>query len=355
MDLPAGQSAMTAAWHPNGTEMNVFYIGQDGQILNWFWDGSSWTDSALGNGEPAFPVDDLSAGSGMAAAWNPDGTVVIVSYIGFDSQIWQWFWDGNSWTNSTLGSGESAGQSGMAAAWHPDGTQANVFYVGTDSQVWNWYWNGSGWINRALLPAPRETAAGGMAAAWRPGGTEADVFYVGANGQIWDWFWNGSAWKNRALGTGEVAAGLGGRVVAAAWHPDGTEANVFYIGNDNQIWNWYWDGSSWTNSALGSGEPAAIFSGVAAAWHPDGTEANVFYVGNDGQIFNWFWNGSNWANGALGTGESAGQFTAAASAGSGPVAAWHPDGTEMNVFYIGQDGQIFNWFWNGSSWANSQL
>jgi len=42
-------------------------------------------------------------------------------------------------------------------------------------------------------------------------------------------------------------------------------------------------------------EPVMIGTGVAAAWHPNGTEANVFYVGASDQIYNWFWNGSTWA------------------------------------------------------------
>jgi hypothetical protein len=54
---------------------------------------------------------------------------------------------------------------------------------------------------------------------------------------------------------------------------------VFYAGVSGQIWNWYWDGSRWSNNALGAGEEAAPGTEIAAYRHPDGVQANVFYVG----------------------------------------------------------------------------
>ena len=100
-----------------------------------------------------------------------------------------------------------------------------------------------------------------------------------------------------ALGTGEPAAA--GTGVAAYFHPNGIQANVFYAGANGQTYNWYWTGSAWTNSALGTGEPAAARTGVAAYVHPNGIQANVFYAGANGQIYNWYWTGSAWTNGPL--------------------------------------------------------
>jgi hypothetical protein len=362
-DPAQASTGMAAVWQPDGTQANVFYVDNSGQISNWYWDGSAWSNSVLGNGEPASFTTDLGAGSGMAAVWNPDGTQANVFYVGNNGQICSWFWDGSAWSNSAIGMGEVNGGPAVAAAWHPDGTQANVFYVGGNGQIWNWYWDGSAWTNRVLFQPPEDGhpatpepgGSGGLAAAWHPTGTQANVFYVGADGQIWNWFWNGSIWTNGVLGAGEVVQDFASASgVAAAWHPDGTQANVFYVGNNGQIWNWYWDGSAWSNSALGTGEPAASFTvagaacGVAGVWNPDGTQANVFYVDNSGQIWTWFWDGSAWSNSVLGTGK-------VAQGGTAVAAAWHPDGTQANVFYVGGNGQIWNWFWDGSAWTNNQL
>ena len=86
---------------------------------------------------------------------------------------------------------------------------------------------------------------------------------------------------------------------------DGKSANVFYMGEDGQIYNWEWTAAtSWTNSALGNGEPAGQGTGMAALWNPDGKTANVFYVADKGQPYNapvdnWVLTDSSWTNGQL--------------------------------------------------------
>jgi hypothetical protein len=60
---------------------------------------------------------------------------------------------------------------------------------------------------------------------------------------------------------------------------------------------------------------AQTAAGLAMTWQPNNTMANVFYVGADGQIYNWVWTSSQWLNNALGSGE-------AAETGTGVATAW---------------------------------
>ena len=126
---------------------------------------------------------------------------------------------------------------------------------------------------------------------------------MGIDGDIHDWLWTGTKWENSSPGIGEPA-GLA-RGLAAFWNPDGTTANVFYMGEDGQIYNWAWTtATSWTNSALGNGEPAGQGTGMAALWSPDGKSAHVFYVADKGQPYNapvssWDLTGTTWTNGQL--------------------------------------------------------
>ena len=58
------------------------------------------------------------------------------------------------------------------------------------------------------------------------------------------------------------------------------------------------------STTVTSAEPAAVGTGLAAFWHPDGKQANVFYAGDNsepcnGQVYNWTWDGSRWKNGQL--------------------------------------------------------
>ena len=81
--------------------------------------------------------------------------------------------------------------------------------------------------------------------------------------------------------------------------PNAIDANVFYVGTDNQRYSWSYDGStkSWTNfplwekSALGArGKPPSAYDGVAASWV--GGELNVFFsaaieIGSENQMYSW--------------------------------------------------------------------
>jgi hypothetical protein len=344
-------AGLAGLWNPDGTQVHVFYVGTDSQISNWYGNGKTWTNAPLGVGEPA------AVGTGLTALWNPAGTQSDVFYVGTLGQIYTWSWDGKNWANKVLGKGEPAALgTGLAAYWNPDGKQANVFYVGADGQLYNWYGNGTTWNNAALGGANGEPAGlgTGLAAYWNPAGTAAHVFYVGADRALYNWYGNGTTWNNAALGgaNGEPAANA--RNLAAYWHPDGIEANVFYVGIDGDIHDWLWTGTDWTNSSLGKGAPAGLGRGLAAFWNPDGKTANVFYMGEDGQIYNWAWTAAtSWTNSALGSGVPAGQ-------GTGLAALWDPDGKQANVFYAGDKGEpynapISNWSLTGTKWTNGNL
>jgi hypothetical protein len=100
----------------------------------------------------------------------------------------------------------------------------------------------------------------------------------------------------RASATGGPS---GSGSVSSYWNQNGTQANVYYVGANHQLYTWWWTGSAWVNAELGSGERALPLAGLASMWNPDGTQANVYYVGYDGQLYNWWWTGSAWVNGPL--------------------------------------------------------
>ncbi len=92
--------------------------------------------------------------------------------------------------------------------------------------------------------------------------------------------------------------------VAAVLQSDGNQ-NVYYVGANGQLFNWYFSSTGWSNVQLGSGEAAAAGSGVAAVLQSDGNQ-NVYYVGANGQLFNWYFSSTGWSNAQLGSGEGRG-------------------------------------------------
>lgn len=95
-------------------------------------------------------------------------------------------------------------------------------------------------------------------------------------------------------GPGPIAGwiSLGGALVegaaVASW---GTfESEVFAVLDDGQVWNRYWDGSSWHDW-----EPmGGAFAGTPAAAARDADRIDVFAVGRDGILRQRWWDGTKW-------------------------------------------------------------
>ena len=99
---------------------------------------------------------------------------------------------------------------------------------------------------------------------------------------------------------------------------------------------------------LGAGEPAALGTGLAAYWTPNGKEVHVLYVGANGQVYDWYGNGTKWANAALGNGEAAG-------ARHRPGRILVPNRDRSTSSTSGPTVSLYEWYWDGTKWANAAL
>lgn len=417
-------TALAAISYPYSTVGSFFYVGagglDNGQIYQLASsDGKTWNSNVVGAGNGATG----QTGTGMVALWQgtggwpggmPDSNNMNIFYVGAGGQIWNWFWDGDNgtWSNAPL-SGlqfpvgntpdnlEACTGTGLVAAWWPDNIRANVFYLGGDLQLWSWFWSGDKWESNPLwmaspgqlqgqqgLPAENGTP---IAVAWEPSNVAASVFYVagpdseGNNAQIWTWWWDGNNWINTACYqlAGGVYGPLGqparvdtaGRGLCTAGWQAGSQTglfqnnrlDVFYVGADGNVWDWYCDIAGWANASLGSGKHVMENTELAVVWMPNGIDANVFYVGTDGQIWAWSLDGStgNWTNFPLWEKSALGVLDKPGKAADGVAATWL-GATEvgstwefqLNVFYSAEsDYQMHSWYsWdNGIHWTNRRL
>lgn len=84
---------------------------------------------------------------------------------------------------------------------------------------------------------------------------------------------------------------LGGAVAGAAVTSWGTfESEIFAVHDDGQVWNRYWDGSSWHPWEPMGGE----FEGTPAASARDADRIDVLAIGRDGAVRRRWWDGSAW-------------------------------------------------------------
>jgi len=105
--------------------------------------------------------------------------------------------------------------------------------------------------------------------------------------------------------------------ITAVLQSDGNQ-NVYYVGANGQVYDWYFDSSGWSNAQLGSGEAVASGTGLAAVLQSDGNQ-NVYYVGANGQVYDWYFDSSGWSNAQL------------AASSSQPPALTSADSTTMSV------------------------
>ncbi len=94
-------------------------------------------------------------------------------------------------------------------------------------------------------------------------------------------------------------------------------------GSDGNLWEDYWNGSSWNWVNLSRPSGVNINASLGVSTYGNSTE--VFVTGSDGNIWEDFYNGSSWGWTKLGTPNSTVGITAAS--GTGVVA-----GSETQVF-----------------------
>jgi sialidase-1 len=77
---------------------------------------------------------------------------------------------------------------------------------------------------------------------------------------------------------------------ATAWAVDQLE--VFAILDDGQLWNRFWDGTSWHDWESMGGELTG--TPTASSWGAD--RIDVFAPGRDGRVWHRWWDGVRWVD-----------------------------------------------------------
>jgi sialidase-1 len=115
---------------------------------------------------------------------------------------------------------------------------------------------------------------GAAAAAWGDAG-ETEVFALHEDGQLWDRYWDGTSWH--------AWESLGGAFVGqpAAAARDADRIDVFAIGGDGVLRHRWWDGKRWVEWRDVEGAPRGC-KAVSCVW--SGARLDVFVWGPDGGL-----------------------------------------------------------------------
>jgi hypothetical protein len=128
-------------------------------------------------------------------------------------------------------------------------------------------------------------APAGIAAAVRSGG-RLERFWVGSDRNLLHATLLESRWSE--------PEDLGGRLASvpavAAWGDEPME--VFAIFDDGQLWDRYWDGTTWHPWESLEGELAPGSTPAATAAGPE--RLDVMALGRDGRTWQRWWDGRRW-------------------------------------------------------------
>ena len=352
----------------NDVRINLFVQGADRRLWNRSWNGSTWTWTDTGkevDGEPlVIARGDLGSPSNARLRAN-------VFVRGADGNLWEYAWDGSwSWTDTgkAVSGNPVAVVHGDMEGVEADDVRIHLFVRGADHRLWERYWNGStwSWTDTGMEVSDDPVAlVRGSTGSPRRAGVRMNVFVRGMDGHLWERHWNGSSWT--WIDTGR---GVRGRVVALTRgnRRGASDAevriNVFAQGTDGNLWERYWNGSSWRWVNTGrpvDGQPVALLRGNVDSVHgadirinllvpvlqtsaSGGTSPHRHY---DTRLWERYWNGAQWT--WVDTGRNI---------RSTPAVLAHGDiedvGTRdlrLHLWAAGEDGKLWQRSWNGSSWA----
>jgi hypothetical protein len=164
------------------------------------------------------------------------------------------------------------------------------------------------------------------------------VYYRGLNNQLHEWYWNGSDWSQHDWGYAEVAGDP-----SAVVHSNGS-ITVYYRNTSGQLAQW-WFGpnflSEWSQTNWGYEHEVA--SNPSAVVLPNGN-SDVYYRTTSGQLGQW-WYGANWSSEW-----SQRNWGYEHEVAGAPSAVAH-NNDAVAVYYRSTSGQLGQW-WYGANWSS---
>ncbi len=334
-ETPLMPRASIVEW--DGTQ-HVYYRGFNGQLREWSWNGSKWSQHGWG-------YENELAGE-PSAILHSNGNIDVY-YRNTKGQIGQWWFGPNwasEWNQHNWGyENEVAGD--PSAIVLPNGT-SDVYYRDTKGQMASWWygvnpnseWNQHDWgYEYEVIGTPSAVAHSN---------NNISVYYRNKAGQLGEW-WYGvsqySEWNQHNWGYEKEVASNPSAIVL----PNGS-TDVYYRSNSGQLGQWWygvsqyseWNQHNWGYEKEVAGTPSAVA-------HSNNT-IDVYYRATNAQIGQWWyganqsseWNQHSWGYpGAVGGDPSA---SAIASGGE-------------DIYYGGTNLQMWQWWINGSSWNLSAV
>jgi hypothetical protein len=266
-----------------------------------------------------------------------------VFWRGANNDLWETWYQGGAWSGpNDLGhlGFVNLDSSPVAAVNYSNGNQY-VFWKGDDGTLQEAFHTSSGWSSRVSFCSTCTYPSGVLGSS--PGvavdsstGHEF-VFWKGTDANLYEMYWNNSSWVGPTdLGDGPLSSGP-----SVATNSSQDIQYVFWAGTDGYIWDAYWNTSGWQGpfqraySAVGDAPSVAVADTSG--------EIALYWKGNNGNWWQAYNTGSGWGS-ATGSGQAVDCAPTAAADLSGNL--W--------VFWAGSNGDVWESWYTSSSWNGPQ-
>ncbi len=212
-------------------------------------------------------------------------------------------------------------------------------------------WSGAVITNRGGAPLPRSGT--GLDGYLTPSDNHQHVNFIGADNDIYEFYYNGNIWVYNDLCSlaGSPPAATTGSAVVGYVTPWDNHQNVVYIANDGDIHLLFWDGRQWNPSDLTqlAGAPAPIAGsaliGYVTAYNQ---QQHVSYIGTDHHVHELVGAGGHWNHGDLTQAAGA----PAAAPGSKLVGYETAYNSQHHVFFIDSNIHIHELLYGSGRWTH---
>ncbi|CAF9936654.1 MAG: hypothetical protein HETSPECPRED_010407 [Heterodermia speciosa] len=169
------------SWGPNRND--VFGLGEDNNLLHFYWDGSQWSKTEDFGGDFSSPPTAISWGKNRLDVFAVDAENGTLSHK---------YWDGYQWSGYEDLGGDSLKGQVAASSWAEN--RLDIVALNEDGKYYYKYWDGSQWNPSATDWYAKGGNFSSVPSAVSWGKDRLDIYGVDAAYQLAHQTWYGSGW-----------------------------------------------------------------------------------------------------------------------------------------------------------------
>lgn len=261
---------------------NIYFIGDDNRIHRVYWSAGQWQESPLNISSP----QNVKMNSSIAS--DGVGNVYFISLT--DNKVHRMKKVGTSWQEETLLPSQSIVM--LNTDLECDNLGRVYFFSNSDYKLHFLYLNNGVWIDQALNPAHPSTVrkqfvlgSGFICKSSIAIDQTNNVFFVGSDNRIHEFYFSNGVWIETTLSP-SAPQNVRNNSIDNRNSLVADNYNIYFIASDNSVHHYYWN-QQWyeTTTYSNSGILKNVNSGLAI----DISNSYVFYNATDSRIWANFW------------------------------------------------------------------